>query len=281
MTEATVCGRCGARSWVGATFCATCGQALTSGGPAAFSPGQTPMPAPVQPTATATAAPQFAPPPFGPPPYGPPPSTTPVAPVPAAQPSAWPPIAGAQYPGQVAPYGAPPAGPWYGAPPAPPAGPWSGAPAPYGAPPVGFNPANLYETNGPRPLGISVLAVVEIITGIVCLYVTLEFFAWANWAANWGSDGELVADAVLGFAYLATGVSMFGAGREIWLMRHWIWMRACLLSVALMGLILVAIAIWRVVNPSDVVGLVVSACVLGYLNTNPVRRVFGRSPLGV
>ena len=195
-----------------------------------------------------------------------------MAPGPAAPPSPWPPTAGAPYPGQVAPYGGPPA---------PPAVPWYGAPAPYGAPPAGFNTMNTYETLGPRPLGIAVLTIVEIVIGVVCLYVTIEFFGWANWAANWGSDGEVVADAVLGFAYLATGVAMFGAGREIWSMRHWVWMRACFLSVAMMGLILASIAIWRVVAPSDVVGLVVNAGVLGYLNTNPVRRLFGRSPLAL
>jgi hypothetical protein len=137
----------------------------------------------------------------------------------------------------------------------------------------------MYETSGPRPLGIAVLTVVEIVIGVVCLYVTLEFFAWANWAANYGSDSEVIADAIFGFAYLATSAATLGVAREIWSMRHWVWMRACLVSLALMGMILASIAVWRVVAPSDVVGLVVNGCVLLYLNTNPVRRVFGRAPL--
>jgi hypothetical protein len=58
-------------------------------------------------------------------------------------------------------------------------------------------------------------------------------------------------------------------------------MRACLVSLALMGLILASIVVWRVIAPSDVVGLVVNGCILAYLNTNPVRRVFGRPPLAV
>lgn len=193
--------------WAGATFCATCGQVLTSSGQATPWPGQPPMPAQ-------------------------------------------------------------PAPPWYG------------AVGPYGAPPAGFNPANSYETLGPRPLGIAVLTVVEIVIGIVGFLVSIDLFRWVDYGFTYQDTGEVGMDLVMGLAYLATSVGVFGVAREIWQMRHWVWMRACLLNLAFIGLIVFSVLPWGL-TALDVVGIAANGSVLVFLNLNSIRRVFGRSPLAL
>jgi hypothetical protein len=69
LTNVTVCGKCGAVSLAGVSFCFACGGSLTSNVPAGVSPGQPPTPyAPVPPVSA--VPPQFPPPQFAPTPFG-------------------------------------------------------------------------------------------------------------------------------------------------------------------------------------------------------------------
>jgi hypothetical protein len=224
------------------------------------------MPAPIQPTAAAFAPALPLTQPFA--------STVPAAPALATPPAAWPPIPGAPYPGQFAPYGAPPA------PPLAPGQPWYGAAGPYGAPPTGYHSGKPYATYGPRPLGIAFLTVVEAAIGCVVFLVALDLFRCVYYAIDYQDTGELGLDLVMGLGYFAASVALFGVAREIWSMRHWVWMRACLLNIGLIGLILVSVIPWGL-NTLDVVGIVANGSALVCLNVNAMRRIFGRSPITV
>ncbi len=278
MADVIVCGRCGARSWAGATSCYACGSSLASNGQAVIPPGQPPTPyASVPPAFTAAptpgapaAPPQFAAPyppavaapqyaPLGAPPQYAPPGAPPVVPPP------WPGAGGAPQPSPFGQSGAQPAPPW------------NGATGPYGAPPAGYQVGSPAVTSAARPFGISVLAVVEVVIGLVGLYVALDLFGWANWATSYGDNGEVAVDFIMGVAYFATSIAVFDLARSLWAMQQWAWGRACLLSLVLIGLIAISLYLWGF-DTSDLVGVVVHGSILAYLNTRAVRALFGRPP---
>lgn len=147
-------------------------------------------------------------------------------------------------------------------------------------PPAGPYPAATSPAIPVRPFGILVLTLVEIAIGIVGLVTAIDLFQWANWAADYGSVLEVVEDAALGVAYLATSVAVFDLARSVWSMQQWAWKRACLLSLILIGLIVVSIFLWGV-ETMDLVGLTVHASVLVYLSLASTRAIFGRSPTTV
>lgn len=128
-----------------------------------------------------------------------------------------------------------------------------------------------------RPFGIAILTSVEIVIGLVGLYVALDLFEWANWALSYGDAAEVAQDFVMAVAYLATSVAVFDLARALWSMQQWAWMRACLLSIVLLGLIVFSVFLWGI-DTMDVVGIVVHLSVLAYLSTSSVRGLFGRSP---
>ena len=268
MAETIVCGRCGTRSWAGALTCYACGQSLTPGGPAPATPGQPPVPyAPVMPAAPA-APQQFAPQQFAPPPaaaqpwYGAPagPGQPPVpyATVPQGQPG---------QPGQPMPYA--PVPPAFGGP-----GPYG-----YGAPPAGYYPASPYVAGGARPTGIAVLTVVEIVIGIVGLFIAYDLFYWSDWRFTYDGGFAGGLDLLLGLAYLATSVALFAVASGLWRMLRWAWVPAFVLSVVLLCFIVLSGIEWGVTG-LDIIGVCAHLSVLAYLNTNSVRRLFGKSPLG-
>jgi len=242
LTEVTACGRCGTRSWAGTKYCYACGQSLTPNGQAVVSPGQPPTPFATVPPAVPAV-----------PPYAP-----------TLAPAGWPVSGGAPDPGGFNPSGGPSAPPWYG------------AAGPYGTPPAGYNAGSPSGTGVARPTGITILAIVEIAIGVGGLSVALDLIKWAN-VSNYYQAGEGAFDLVMALAYLTTSVAVFGLARGLWSMQPWAWMRACLLSIVLLGLIVLAVFEWGV-ETTDVVGVTVYLSVLAYLNTNSVRGLFGRPP---
>jgi hypothetical protein len=276
MTEVTLCGRCGAPTGAGAMFCHVCGQSLASGGQAPGAPDQPPAQfAPVSP-AVPTTTPEFAPPQFAPPQAAPPAFAGPQAAppafappyAPAVPPPAWSASGGTPAPGQFGPSGTPTAPPWYG------------SAAPYGAPPAGYGAVSPAGASAARPFGISVLACVEVVIGLIGLYVAIDLFSWANWATSYGDSGEVVVDFVMGAAYFATAIAVFDLARSLWAMQQWAWGRAFRLSLVLIGLILVSVFLWGV-EFSNIIGLVAYLSVLVYLDTSSVRKLFGRDPTAV
>jgi hypothetical protein len=171
--------------------------------------------------------------------------------------------------------GQPPAMPYAPVPPA------FGGPAPYGdgAPPAGYNAAGPHTAGGARPIGINVLIVVEIVIAIVGLLIANDLFYWADWRFTYdgGLSGGL--DAALGVAYVATSIAVFTVASGLWRMQRWAWTSAFILSVVLLGLIVFSVVDWGITG-LDVIGAAAHLSVLAYLNTNPVRRLFGIAPVG-
>ena len=163
-----------------------------------------------------------------------------------------------------------PAWPGVAAPPPvqPPAG------SPFGVPPAAVAPAVVPV----KPFGIVALTVVEIVIAAVGVWVAIDFLQWVNYGINYQDTGEVPLDLAFGVAYLATSAVMFGVARGLWSTQSWAWTRACLLNIALLGMIVVSVVPWGL-NMLDIVGIAANGSMLAYLSLTPTRRLFGLAPL--
>ena len=225
-----------------AGFCAYCGKPWLAGARFCYACGKSPVPG--WPPAAPAVQPTWAP----------------AAPMAAAAP-AW-----------AAP--AQPAQPMPPAQPLPPPPPWPGtgtyAPlAPYPA----AQPAPVVA----KPFGLVVVTVIEIIIAIVGVVVAIEFFQWVNYGINYEDTGEVPLDLVFGVGYAVVSTSLFGVARGLWSVQPWAWPRACLLNLAFLGLIVIAVVPWGI-KLQDVIGIAANLAVLVYLIMTPTQQLFGRLP---
>ena len=258
MTEQAFCPHCGVPQIAGAQFCVKCGQKLPGGPPVQ----QT---APVAPSAAPSAA-------VTPPSWSQPPAAPSAAPAAAVTPPAW-----------SQPPAAPPAPSAAVTPPS-----WSQQrgvtqPGPYGAPPPppGYYPGGQPHPLVQRPTGIAILAILEVVGGVLCLLVAKALFDYAD-AVNrvndyYGTAGDAGGAQFAGVAYLAASVASFVAAWGLWSIRPWAWLLGCALAA-----ISVASAVLSLANHGDAVWVVinigVNAGALYYLNINEIRALFGRPP---
>jgi hypothetical protein len=149
-------------------------------------------------------------------------------------------------------------------------------------------PAYVPPANGPaaaptsRPFGIAMLVFVEIVVGLIGLYVIYDYFYWADWRFTYdGSAGVIwgLVDGALGLAYIATTITAFSLVSRLWKLQASAWPVANVLSLASIGLIVVSVILWGSESVLDPVGVIAHLSVLVYLNLTHVRGLFGRAPL--
>ena len=161
---------------------------------------------------------------------------------------------------------------------APPAG-WPAQPSPAGVPAPGYGgSAGLAATTPVRPTGIAVLAVVELITGLVALFVVYDYGYWANWQFSYDDFGRGAVDALMAVGWAAVAGAAFMATSRLWSMQASAWPLAVGLAVGMISLLAVSTLLWGP-SPSDFVGATAQLCVVGYLNLSHIRPLFGRRPL--
>jgi hypothetical protein len=245
------CPNCGTRQEGQPRFCFSCGHDLSAAIAARASvPDQQPAPPPPGPAATppamAAAAPQ--PPAL---PAAPPVSVAP----PAVAPPAW--SVPANQPQFQAPN--PYAAPGYGGP-------------GYAAPASGHA-----GTFGARPTGIAILAILEVVGGVLGLWAAKLLFDVVDVRNYYYGDGGTYQ--LIAFASIAGAAAGFVLAYGLWQLRPWAWLLGCGLCIAS-----AAIYVLALVNNgngsagSAVINIGIDAAVLYYLNTNGVRAVFGRPP---
>lgn len=152
-----------------------------------------------------------------------------------------------------------------------------GAAGPYGSRSVGYNAPNRSGTGAVRPTGIAILAVVEIVIGLVGLLVVQDLAYWANWRYSYDDIAWGTVDAAMALTYVATSIAGFVLASRLWSMRPEAWLWAILLSSVLIGLDVFSVLIWGLTS-LDIIGLTVHVAVLSYLNLKHVRGLFGRPP---
>jgi hypothetical protein len=138
---------------------------------------------------------------------------------------------------------------------------------------LGFGPSS--TSAGARPVGISLLAIVELVIGLVGLFVVYDCLYWAVYSITYEGIASSGIDVAMGLVYLANSIAAFVIASGVWSQRASVWGQAVFLSFLMIGLDIVSVLLWGLTG-LDIVGLVVHASVLTCLNQNSVRRVFGR-----
>jgi uncharacterized membrane protein (DUF2068 family) len=133
-----------------------------------------------------------------------------------------------------------------------------------------------------RPTGVTILAVIQFIGGILSLLFGLSslFFGGlmvaSDAAATAGTEidmGPIMLTA--GVIALISGVVGLLAGYGLFTLKGWGWTLAVVFAIA--NIVSNLLSLFRGVNVvGAIVGIVISGLILYYLNTPTVKRAFGK-----
>jgi hypothetical protein len=132
-----------------------------------------------------------------------------------------------------------------------------------------------------RPTGIAILAILELIGGVIVLLAGIGLAALGGsllTALGYPVFGGLAALIGGGLAVIGGGLAVFGlvalgVGWGLWTGKGWAWWLAVILSI--LG-VLGSLASVAVGSPTSIVGLIVDAVILWYLFRPHVQAFFGR-----
>lgn len=137
-----------------------------------------------------------------------------------------------------------------------------------------------YAVRPGRPLGIMILTILEIISGIgdIVLGVIL-LLAYALFSVLPGGGFLGTAFLLLGMVAFGLGIFSFALAYGLWTGKGWAWGLSIIgaligLSLGVFGLALGNLTVESLAN---LIPIILSALVLVYLNTGAVRAFFGRS----
>jgi hypothetical protein len=140
------------------------------------------------------------------------------------------------------------------------------SPPPAAPPP----PAPAPTATGPtaaRPTGITILAVLAAIEGVLGLLGGFGFLFL-------GSIGAGIGGSLLGIAFLAAAGLAIAFAYGAWMLQPWAWT----LGVAFAGFSIVTNLLGILSNPfGSIIGIAIAGAVLYYLNQPGIKAVFGRA----
>jgi lysylphosphatidylglycerol synthetase-like protein (DUF2156 family) len=125
-----------------------------------------------------------------------------------------------------------------------------------------------------RPTGIAILAILELIGGVIVLLAGIGLAALGGsllTALGYPVFGGLAA--LIGGGLAVFGLVALGVGWGLWTGKGWAWWLAVILSI--LG-VLGSLASVAVGSPTSIVGLIVDAVILWYLFRPHVQAFFGR-----
>ena len=114
-----------------------------------------------------------------------------------------------------------------------------------------------------RPLGVTILAVLAFIGGILNILGGIGGFALGG---GW---------AFFGAIYLILGILELGLGYGFWTLKPWAWMLGITLQAISIVLSIIYI-VGRNSVASDIIDILVAAGIIYYLTRPQIRQVFGR-----
>jgi hypothetical protein len=112
------------------------------------------------------------------------------------------------------------------------------------------------ESQKHRPLGITIIAILAVLSGLA-------------WLAN----GAIFLIVGIGIAYLAIGIACFFVAYGIWIGRDWAWTITLIVSV--IGIIL-GISSLAIGNVGSIVNVIIFAVIIYYLYRPNVKAYFGK-----
>lgn len=127
------------------------------------------------------------------------------------------------------------------------------------------------ESQKHRPLGVTIIAILTAIGGIVFLAGGIAGLIAAPFTSDFG-----VVSIGIGIISLGLGVAYLVMAYGLWNGKRWAWTITLILSV--IGIIL-AIATIAAGNVGAIVSIIIHAVVIYYLYRPKVKAFFGKQPL--
>jgi len=127
-----------------------------------------------------------------------------------------------------------------------------------------------------RPTGVTILAVLAAIGGIFGILGGLALLGLGGLFAAAGLGGFAF---IFGLLLLAIGVADLAFAYGAWTLKPWGWRLGIVASVGYVVVEIIGVVLGGDIS-SAVVGIVVSAIIVYYLNTPNVRRAFGAPEKG-
>jgi hypothetical protein len=128
----------------------------------------------------------------------------------------------------------------------------------------------------PRPIGITILVILQIVSGIfdfliAALLMIVYAVAFSFFGMTLSGLGIFLIPLVV--VFLVLGIFSFILAFGLWTGRHWAWVSTVILSIIGLALSIVGAILG---NYLDIVLIVLYVVMLGYLSTSGVRMFFGR-----
>jgi hypothetical protein len=128
---------------------------------------------------------------------------------------------------------------------------------------------------GARPMGVTILAVLAAIVGVLSLLGALALLGGGALIAGAGGGMFAGAFGLFGIITLVLAVLYFAFAYGAWTLKPWAWTLGIVSQVVSIVLSILSILGGQSVT-SQLIGLVISLVILYYLDTPDVRRAFGR-----
>ena len=128
-----------------------------------------------------------------------------------------------------------------------------------------------------RPLGITILAVLSAIGGVLSILAGIALVGLGGFAAaSTGAAALFGLGAVFGLIALVTGIANLAFAYGAWTLKPWAWPLGVALSV-----VSIVLSVLTIVGGGDITGqilpIVISAIILYYLFQANVKALFGRA----
>ncbi len=132
-------------------------------------------------------------------------------------------------------------------------------------------------TPSARPTGITILAVLSAIGGILTLLGGVALIGVGSLAAaGTGTAAYFGLGAVFGILLLASGIASLVFAYGAWNLRPWAWTLGVALQV--LGLVLAVVTILGGADiTSQIIGIVINAIILYYLFQPNIKSAFGKA----
>jgi len=128
-----------------------------------------------------------------------------------------------------------------------------------------------------RPTGVTILAVLAAIGGIFGILGGLTLLGFGSFFAAVGLGGFAF---VFGLLALVIGVAELAFAYGAWTLKPWGWQLGIVASAAYVAVLIVEVVLGYAAVTSAVIGIVVSAVIIYYLNKPEIRKAFGAPDTG-
>ena len=129
-----------------------------------------------------------------------------------------------------------------------------------------------------RPTGITILAVLSAIGGVLAILAGL--FATVLGGAVGAATGSAAVGglvSLLGIIAIVYGGLSLAFAYGAWTLKPWAWTLGMASQIVGIGLAIVYIATGNSTVSSQILSIAISAVIIYYLNTPPVKAAFGRA----